>query len=134
LFIKLLFILEASKIEFTQSVDFSTRFLHHPKKSWRASISMMLMPLIMSLQATELADDSEGAMFGANEARMGLANGESPTGIASLAQQDKAIELQGVQAKTNYQVAQVMFGNANRLRKKDQELTERMRRNGALFV
>lgn len=97
----------------------------------------MVMPLAMSLFATNLAYDSAGVMFGANQARMGLADsvtgGESPASAASLQAQDKALTLQGIQAQTNYQVALAMQEAAQNLQKKNEEQRIRMIQNGALF-
>jgi hypothetical protein len=96
------------------------------------------MPMMMSMAATNLAYNSAGLMFGANQARMGLANSatgmESQGDIASLAAQDKALSLQGIQAQTNYLVSQAMQEGAQNLKKKHQELDERLRANGAVFV
>jgi hypothetical protein len=98
----------------------------------------MFMPMLMSMQATNLAYSSAGLMFGANQARMGLANGvtgnESQAEVASLAAQDKALTFQGIQAQTNYQVSQAMLESAQNLKKKNQEQKERLMANGAIFV
>ncbi|WP_373531999.1 hypothetical protein [Vampirovibrio sp.] len=97
----------------------------------------MITPLIASMFATNLSYGSAATMFGANQSRAALAN--SATGTASigestsLASQDKALSLQGIQAQTNYQVALAMQEGASNLRKKNQELRERMLQNGALF-
>jgi hypothetical protein len=54
--------------------------------------------------------------------------------VASLAAQDKALTLQGIQAQTNYLVSQAMQEGAQNLKKQHQELNERLRANGAIFV
>ncbi len=97
----------------------------------------MITPLAMSMFATNLAYNSAGTLFGANQARMDLANsatgGESMSDVASLQAQDKALSLQGAMAQTNYLVSQAMLEGAQSLRKKNQEQRERMLQNGALF-
>ncbi len=97
----------------------------------------MVMPLIMSMYATNLGYDSAANMFGANQARLDLANGgtgyESQAGVASLAAQDKALKFAGIQAQTNYQVAMALQDSAQNLRRKNQEQKERMLANGAIF-
>lgn len=97
----------------------------------------MLMPLMMSLFATNLAHSGATGMFGVNQSRLALANGvtgnESQGDIASLAAQDKALTLQGIQAKTQYEVAQALQDTATRMKKKNEETRQRMLENGVLF-
>jgi hypothetical protein len=97
----------------------------------------MVMPLITSMFATNLGYNSVATQFGANQSRTALANsvtgGESLGETASLASQDKALTLQGIQAQTNYQVALAMQEGAANLRKKNQEQRERMLQNGSIF-
>jgi hypothetical protein len=59
---------------------------------------------------------------------------ESQGSVASLAAQDKALTLQGLQAQTNYQVSQAMLEGAENLKKKHKELNDRLIANGAIFV
>ena len=69
-----------------------------------------------------------GGIQGGNESRMALANnagqavssgGElNPIQTASLAEQDKALALQGAAAQTNYQVAQAIGPAAKKARDK----------------
>jgi hypothetical protein len=98
----------------------------------------MFIPMMMSMNATNLAYGSAGVMFGANQARLDLANSasgmESQGSVASLAAQDKALTLQGLQAQTNYQVSQAMLEGAENLKKKHKELNDRLIANGAIFV
>jgi pyrroline-5-carboxylate reductase len=97
----------------------------------------MLMPLIMSNYATNLSFAGAGAMMGVNQDRMALANGvtgsESPATMASLGAMDKAFELQGAQAKTNYEVAQVMQQAAAKMKEKNLEHRRTMLENGVIF-
>lgn len=97
----------------------------------------MVMPLMMSMYATNLGYDSAATMFGANQARMDLANNvtgyESQGQVASLAAQDKALMFAGMNARMNYEVSQAMQSGADTLRKKNQEQKERMLANGAIF-
>jgi hypothetical protein len=94
--------------------------------------------MIMSMVATNLAYRSAGNLFGANQARMGLANsvtgGESQGDIVSLAAQDKALALQAAQDGTDYLASQAMQEEAQAMKKKEKELYERLRANGAIFV
>lgn len=97
----------------------------------------MITPLIASMFATSLSYDSAATQFGANQSRATLANsatgGESISQITSLAAQDKALSLQGIQAQTNYQVALAMQEGATSLRKKNQAQRERMLQSGVTF-
>ncbi|WP_303673392.1 hypothetical protein [Vampirovibrio chlorellavorus] len=97
----------------------------------------MLPPVGFSLFPTNLAIDSAGAAFGANQARMALANTApadgNPASVVSLAAQDKALALQGISAQTNYLVAQAMQEGTRGLLKKNFEQRQRMMDNGALF-
>lgn len=99
---------------------------------------MQIMPMIMSMQATSLAHDSANLMFGAHVGIANLANSvtgnESPADIARIAQMEKAMALKGIQAQTNLQVAWAMQETAANLRKKNQELNDRLRSAGATFV
>lgn len=98
---------------------------------------MMFMPMMMSMNATNMAYGSAGVMFGSNQARMGLANDsglESQGEVASLAAQDEALTLQGVQAQTNYLVSQAILEGADNLKKKHKELNDRLIADGAVFV
>lgn len=99
---------------------------------------MNLTSHIMSLQATNLMHNAQQTMFGANRKRMELAGGvtgtESMQDIARLAQVDKAIMLQGLQAQIRFQAAQAMMETAARLRESDKKLDERLRAAGAIFV
>jgi hypothetical protein len=98
----------------------------------------MLNPLINLLYATNLAYGSSAAMFGANQARMALANSvtgeEAPSGLAALARHDQALTFQGIQAYTNYQVAQAMQQNARMQLKKHEEERRRLMEAGATLV
>lgn len=98
----------------------------------------MVMPLAMSLYATQLAHQSTTALFGATTARQELANqvsgAESPQATHDVAQMDRALSLQGIQAQSNYLVAQAMLDSAQKLKQSNQKLAERLRENGALFV
>ncbi|WMU93305.1 hypothetical protein EMOOHJMP_00111 [Microcystis phage MaAM05] len=97
----------------------------------------MIPSLGFSPLPTLLAIDSAGAAFGANQARMGLANTApadgNPATVASLAAQDKALALQGISAQTNYLVAQAMLEGRQERRKKESEQEQRMMANGAIF-
>ncbi len=97
----------------------------------------MLPSVGFSLFPTNLAIDSAGAAFGANQARMALANTAptdgNPASVASLAAQDKALTLQGISAQTNYLVAQAMQEGGRGLLKKNFEQRQRMMDSGALF-
>lgn len=97
----------------------------------------MVMPLMMSMYATNLSSDSAATMFGANQSRMdlagGMTGGESQGQIASVAAQDKALMFAGNNARMHYEVAQAMQQGADNLRRKNQEQKERMLANGAVF-
>lgn len=97
----------------------------------------MLMPLMMSMYATNLGYESVGSMFGAHQAQMGLANqmtgGESQAQVASVAAQEKAILFSGISAKSNYLASVAMQGGADNLRKKNEEQKAQMQANGVLF-
>jgi predicted metalloprotease with PDZ domain len=97
----------------------------------------MIPSVGFSLFPTNLAIDSAGAAFGANQARMALANTApadgNPATVASLAAQDKALALQGISAQTNYLVAQAMQEGSRGLLKKNFEQQRRMIESGALF-
>lgn len=93
--------------------------------------------------ATQLSFGSAGAMMNVNQSREALAEnvgnqvafggGLSSAQTADVAQMDKAMELQGVMAQTNYQVSQAMFAGAKAQMKKDHELREKLMADGALF-
>ena len=97
----------------------------------------MITPMLMSMYATNLAHNSAATLFGANQARMDLANsatgGESAGEVASLASMDKAMALQGAMAQTNLQAAWAMQEAAAKMKKKDAEQRQRMLDNGVLF-
>jgi hypothetical protein len=97
----------------------------------------MITPLIASMFATYVSYDSAANRFGTNQSRAALANsatgGESTGETTSLAAQDRALSLQGIQAQTNYQVALAMQEGATSLRKKNQAQRERMLQSGAIF-
>lgn len=98
----------------------------------------MLNPLISLLYATNLAYGSSASLLGANQARMALANSvtdqETPSGLAALARHDKALMFQGIQAYTNYQVAQAMQQAARMQLKKHEEERQRLIAAGAILV
>ncbi len=98
----------------------------------------MLNSMLMNMYATNLAYGSANTMFGANQARMGLANTvtgtESPRRIVALADQDKALQFAGLNAQTNYLVSQQLQANADALRKSERELQQRLIQAGTTFV
>lgn len=98
----------------------------------------MVVPLAASLYGINLAHNSMGSLYGVNQARMGLANAvtgmESPAQIAQLQSADKALELQGVRDKINYQVALAMQETAQKLLKQHEEQRRRLMEAGATLV
>lgn len=97
----------------------------------------MVMPLMMSMYATNLGYDSVGTMFGANQTQMKMANemtgGESQSQVASVAAQEKAILFSGISARNNYLASVASQGGADNLRKKNEEQKARMQASGVLF-
>lgn len=98
----------------------------------------MIMPLIMSMYATNLAYNSASVMFGSMDRRMALANhvtgNESPRDLITLERMDKAMQLQGIMAQTNLQAAWAMQEAAQKMREKDNEQKKRLMDAGAIFV
>ncbi len=97
----------------------------------------MIMPLIMSMYGTALANNSAARMFNVMDAQMGLANSvtgsESPAQVARLAQTDKALQFAGIAAKANYEAALAMQDSAAVMMKRDREQRDRMLQNGVVF-
>jgi hypothetical protein len=97
----------------------------------------MVMPLIMSMQATNWAYDGAGGMFNGHQEIMGSANKatgyESQSDIASMAAQEKAIRFSGIQAYAHYKAGIALQGAAEEMRRQNREQKERMQANGALF-
>jgi hypothetical protein len=95
----------------------------------------MIGPLSSMLAATNLSYASTQAMFGAMDAQAGLAAAATPTSNpVALGQMDKAFQLQGAQAKTNYLVAQSMQTNAQRMLKQHEEERRRLMELGVVLV
>lgn len=87
--------------------------------------------------ATALNYQAASGIFGSNQGRLGLANtanaGMTMPQVATLQQQDKALELQGVQSKTNYEVSIALQDAAEQRRKKESERRQAAINNGFLF-
>jgi hypothetical protein len=98
----------------------------------------MITPLLMSLQATNLAYTSANKMFGANQSLLGLANSvtgqESPRDLAQLQQMEKALTFQGIMAKTNLEAAWAMQEAAAKMQERERKMKERLMDAGAIFV
>ncbi len=98
----------------------------------------MLTPMIMSMQATNLAHQSAANLFGSNQGIMGLANSvtgsESPAQLVGIQQMEKALQFQGIMAQTNLQAAWAMQESAQKLQQKNNEMKRRLMDNGAIFV
>lgn len=96
----------------------------------------MMIPF-MSMNATNLSFAGAGGAMAANQGMMGLANSatgnESQADVASLAAQDKALHLEGIQGKTQYTVSQALQGTAEEMKKKRQEQQQRNIQNGMIF-
>jgi hypothetical protein len=97
----------------------------------------MMMPMITSMFATDLAFSSAGSAMAANQASMGLANrvtgNESPAEVAFLGSMDKALALQSAQAGTNYQVAMALQSAAQEAKRKRAEHQQTNLQNGVIF-
>lgn len=97
----------------------------------------MLMPLIMSSYATNLAYAGAGTMMGVNQNRMDLANSmtgsESPAQVIFADSMDKAYEMQAAQSQMQFAVAQALQKNADELRKKNLEHQQAMQAMGVIF-
>lgn len=100
-------------------------------------IVIMLMPLIMSSYATNLAYAGAGTMMGVNQNRMALADsmtgGESPAQVTFAGSMDRAYELQDAQAQMQFAVSQALQKNAEELRKKNLEHQQAMQAMGVVF-
>ncbi|HEY9744667.1 MAG TPA: hypothetical protein V6C99_00460 [Oculatellaceae cyanobacterium] len=95
----------------------------------------MIAPLFGMLYATNLSHDAANAMFGAAEARMSLANSATPASDpTALARMDKALQLQGIQAQTNYQVSQAMLESSRRMLRQHEETRRKLMEAGATLV
>ncbi len=97
---------------------------------------MTILPHIASLQATAGLYGRPRDMGAIHQDQMALMNKArpdmSPAETASLAQQDKALALEGIQAKTNYLIDQARLEGAQNLRKKNREQRELLIGNGSL--
>lgn len=98
----------------------------------------MISNYAAQLNAVNLRYNSVGQWTAANDARLKLANQAtafqgSPQAFISLHNQDKALELQGVQGKIFYEVALAMEEAARARQKKAADLRQQAIQNGALF-
>jgi hypothetical protein len=84
------------------------------------------------MYATALTHDAGQAMFGAMDGQLALAASTRP--VAERAAVDKALQMQGLQARTNYEVAQAMQGSARRMIKSNEALREKLMAAGATLV
>ena len=98
----------------------------------------MLTPFIAGLQATNLQFGAGADWQNINQQRMALANtvtgNETPDQFVRIAQTDKALALQAVQADTQQYAAHVMSQAAMAKFKKDWERKREAIKNGVLFV
>ena len=96
---------------------------------------MGVMPVFMSMSATNMAYGSTAAMFGAQEQIAGLASGVTGNSNVDnpvrLAEMETALKFQGIMAQSNYLASQSMQAGAQGLLKKNQELRERLGKAGA---
>lgn len=92
----------------------------------------MIVPLASLMYATVLTHDAGQAMFGAINDQLASAGSTSPT--AERAAMDRALQMQGIQARTNYQVAQAMQSSANRMLRSHEEMRRRLIDAGATLV
>lgn len=87
--------------------------------------------------ATNLNYGAAGGIFGSNQGRMQLANTANPNmtmnQVATLQQQDKALELQGAMSKTNYEVSIALQDAAEQRRKQEAQRRQQSISNGNLF-
>jgi len=90
-----------------------------------------------SYYATGLTYDGAGQGFGVNQTRAGLANtagvNDTPGQIADLQSADKAMELNGVMAQTNYQVGLALQDRFGTMRRRDMEQRRRAIQEGSIF-
>lgn len=97
----------------------------------------MLLNLHSGLLATSQSYGFAGKFMAADQARMGLANtvrpDMTPAQIASVHQQDKALELQSVHSKVMFEAAQAMEDAARQRQKKEAERKQQAIANGVLF-
>jgi len=91
-----------------------------------------------SYYATGLTYGGAGQGFGVNQTRAGLANivsgNETPGQVADLQSADKAMELDGIMAQTNYQVGLALQDRFGMMRRRDMEQKRRMMEQGSIFV
>ena len=102
----------------------------------------MISPALLSnsFYATGLTFGGAGQGFGVNQTRTGLGNTagtdgfETPDDIANLQSSDKAMELNGIMAQTNYQVGLALQDRFGMMRRRDMEQKRRMMEQGSIFV
>lgn len=98
----------------------------------------MITPLFASMVATNLTHNAANAMFGVNQAQLGLANRvtghESPARIQQLANMDKALMFEGIRARTMYFAGLMMQESARKMQQENTELKRRLMDAGAVFV
>jgi hypothetical protein len=95
----------------------------------------MVVPLFSMLTASGLTFRGAQGMFEAKDAQSAMAGAARPSSNpAALAQTEKALQLQGIQAKTNYLVGQTMQANAQRMLKQHEEMRLRLMEAGAVLV
>ena len=100
----------------------------------------MISPSLLagSYYATGLTYGGAGQGFGVNQTRAGLANivsgNETPGQVADLQSADKAMELDGIMAQTNYQVGLALQDRFGMMRRRDMEQKRRMMEQGSIFV
>jgi len=97
----------------------------------------MLGPVTTASFLMNTAVASQSAYFGqmANQGIQELAWTASPSSDpVALQRMEKALMFQGIQAHTNYLVAQARLEGAQRLRKEQTDLDRRLMDAGAIFV
>jgi hypothetical protein len=90
-----------------------------------------------SYYATALTYGGAGQGFGVNQTRAGLANtvgvNDTPGQIADLQSADKAMELDGVMAQTNYQVGLALQDRFGMMKRKELERKRAQLESGVIF-
>jgi hypothetical protein len=95
----------------------------------------MIAPLALMFYGTSLTHAGAQGAFNAMDAQAALANSAGPSSNpVALAQMDKALQFQGIQARTNYLVGQAMQENAQRMLKQHEEMRKRLMDAGATLV